>query len=203
MYKLFHVNPFKAVNNVSVILHNGRVIMEMEKYRRERVATLIDNRLIHLLILSRFLFRVPIKCSAWHSVSYRENGSKRLLFLKAFVIWFRSHGFLACLFTKPDLASLDLHPHVAVVLRVVSAPAASITWSTSPPQRWGGVGAGGGRQGGQRHHVETPRWSSCPSLRTAMWPSVVMAEEQAGPLSWGSPVCLSTLVPLTRNLTDC
>lgn len=64
MYKLFHASPFKAVNNVSVILRNGKVIMEMGKVQRERVATLIDNRLIHLLILSRFLFRVSIKCSA-------------------------------------------------------------------------------------------------------------------------------------------
>lgn len=34
MYKLFHASPFKAVNNVSAILHNGKITMEMGKVQR-------------------------------------------------------------------------------------------------------------------------------------------------------------------------
>lgn len=34
MYKLFHASPFKAVNDVSVILHNGKITMEMGKAQR-------------------------------------------------------------------------------------------------------------------------------------------------------------------------
>lgn len=66
MFKLFHVNPFKTANSISVILLNGKEIIEMGKVQKvkERVATLIDNHLTDLFIWRRFLFRVPVMCLA-------------------------------------------------------------------------------------------------------------------------------------------
>ena len=120
MYKLFHVNQFKTVNNVSVILLDGKGTVEMGKLQegKGRVTTLIDSR---LTILSRFLFRVPIMCSAcYRELVIGKTEVKDCFFPKEFLVYYRGHGFLAHLFTEPDLATPNRCSHRAGVLKVWS-----------------------------------------------------------------------------------